>query len=236
MRIQVQDGGSPPKSDVADLVINIQNINEAPNFIGDCSSGCTVSIAEGNAVNRLVKKLSATDPDTTKQCTLKYHIVSSDSYYFKIHETSGQISTQRAIDRERKEVYSLHVEVKDCDSPPLKDKVIVTVRATDINDNKPQFPVSKYMATVLENKPINTHVTTVKATGECSGMFCFILRLTHGWVIYNQSLRLSRNSIQLGIGYQSKAMVEAVKKQRQKAPSIISSDENTFTLKICFVG
>ena len=173
MRIQVQDGGSPQKSDMADLIINIQNINEAPNFIGDCSSGCSVNIAEGNAINRQVKKLSATDPDTTKQCTLKYHIVSSDGYYFKIHETSGQMITKRAIDRETKEVYSLHVEVKDCDNPPLKDTVVVTVRATDINDNKPQFPVSKYTATVLENQPSNTQVTTVKATGECARILSF---------------------------------------------------------------
>eukprot|EP00794_Sanderia_malayensis_P006323 gene6323-7047_t len=166
LQILVQDTGSPVKTDVAVLVINIININEPPTFTGDCAlfGGCSVSINEGNTVGRVVKTLTATDPDTTLQCTLQYEIVSSDKHYFNINPTTGLITTSKPIDRELKEVYLLIVDVKDCSDPPLKDRTTVTVTALDINDNAPAFPVSRYSATVLENQSQGTVVVTVSAT------------------------------------------------------------------------
>ena len=165
LRIRVEDGGNPKKSDMADLIINIVNVNEPPVFTGDCSSGCRVSIDEGNVIGRPVKQLSATDPEITA-CQLKFSITSSDRAYFSIGLKSGMITTKSAIDRETKEVYQLRVVVADCANPPLTDSVTVFVNANDINDNAPRFPVAKYAANVNENQRSGTSVATVKATGE----------------------------------------------------------------------
>ena len=133
-------------------------------FTGDCSSGCRLSIDEGNTIGRQVKQLSATDPDNSA-CQLKFSITSSDRSYLSIHQTSGMITTKSAIDRETKEVYELLVVVEDCASPPLTDSVTVFVTANDINDNAPQFSVSKYIANVNENQGSGTSVTKTQATG-----------------------------------------------------------------------
>ena len=164
MRIRVQDGGNPPKSDEADLVININDVNEPPAFTGDCSTGCQLNIDEGDAIGRQLKQLNARDPDKTA-CQLKFAITSSDRAYFKIHETTGLITTKSAIDRETKEVYELHVVVRDCANPPLTDKVTIVVTANDLNDNAPRFPVAKYTANVNENQGGGTPVTRTQATG-----------------------------------------------------------------------
>ena len=134
-------------------------------FTGDCSSGCRLSIDEGNTTGRQVKQLSATSPDKSA-CKLKFSITSSDRSYFSIHQTSGMITTKSAIDRETKEVYELRVVVRDCASPPLTDSVTVFVTANDINDNAPRFPVSKYTANVNENQRSGTIVIRTQATGE----------------------------------------------------------------------
>ena len=164
LRIRVEDGGNPKKSDMADLIINIVNVNEAPVFTGDCSSGCRVNIDEGNGIGRPVKQLFATDPDTAA-CRLKFSITSSDRAYFSIDQTSGMITTKSAIDRETKEVYELRVVVADCANPPLTDSATLFVNANDINDNAPRFPVAKYVANVNENQGSGTSVTRVQATG-----------------------------------------------------------------------
>lgn len=164
MRIRAEDGGSPPKADEADLVINIQNVNEAPSFTGTCRSSCNLNIDEGDVVNRRVRQLTAFDPDGGA-CILKFAIASSDRSYFAIHETNGHITTKSAIDRETKEVYQLRVIVRDCAKPPLTDETTVTITANDINDNAPRFPVNKYLANVEENQNSGITVIRTQATG-----------------------------------------------------------------------
>ena len=187
----VQDSGSPVLTDEANLKITIRNVNEAPTFTGACAKACSVSIDEGNVVNRAVKTLSATDPDTATPCALQFEIVSSDKHYFSIGSTSGQIRTRRSIDRELKDVYVLTVDVKDCSSPPLKDRTTVTVTALDVNDNTPSFQVSAYSATVMEEQPQGTRVTQVSASGEsygrCKETSCY---MSGPWALSSDPLAL----------------------------------------------
>ena len=165
LKIRVEDGGSPQKSDMAELIINVVSVNEAPMFTGDCSSGCSLTIDEGNTTGRQVKQLSATSPDNSA-CQLKFSITSSDGSYFSIHQTSGMITTKSTIDRETKEVYELRVVVRDCASPPLTDSVTVFVTANDINDNAPRFSASNHTAYVNEDQVSGTSITRTQATGE----------------------------------------------------------------------
>ena len=165
LKIRVEDGGNPQKSNMTDLIINIVDVNEAPMFTGNCSSGCRLSIDEGNTIGLELLQLSAIDPDTSP-CQLTFSSTSSDRSYFSIHQTSGMITTKSAIDRETKEVYELRVVVEDCASPPLTDSVTVLVTANDINDNAPRFPVSKYTVRVNETHGSGIRDTRAQATGE----------------------------------------------------------------------
>ena len=191
----MEDGGSPKKSDTADLIINIIDVNEPPMFTGDCSSGCRLNIDEGDGIGRQVKQLSATDPEKSA-CGLKFSITSSDKSYFSIGQTSGMITTKSPIDRETKETYELHVVVRDCANPPLSDSVTVFVTANDINDNTPLFPVAKYTANVNENQGAGTRVIRTQATGK------FRLFMINSFFVYVYFYAMLKSNILCHCRYQ----------------------------------
>ena len=171
--VKVTDGGG--KSSTATLKINIIDVNEAPFFTNPCVRtipGCSFSTQEEKTAGQSVATMAASDPDKTQSCLLRFSIISSDNVYFSIGETNGQIKTRDKINRELKENYRLTVRVRDCANPPLTASTVVRVTATDINDNKPLFPVNQYLASVQENQG-RIHFLTVYATGMLFCLFFF---------------------------------------------------------------
>ena len=71
---------------------------------------------------------------------MKFTISNGDPYnVFSIEETSGQIITQKIVDRESKSVYNLTVIGQTMDSPYMFDSAQVTINIEDINDEVPTF-------------------------------------------------------------------------------------------------
>lgn len=84
---------------------------------------------------------------------------------FAIEETSGELFTTDALDRETVAIYRLMVVGRDKHpTQPLSSSVLVTVLIGDINDNKPQFTNSPYVAYVpVEMAPgeqFSLHINT----------------------------------------------------------------------------
>lgn len=68
---------------------------------------------------------------------------------FAIDETSGELFTTDVLDREAVAVYRLIVIASDKHpTQPLSSSVLVTVIIGDINDHRPQFMNSPYVAYV----------------------------------------------------------------------------------------
>lgn len=73
------------------------------------------------------------------------------------------------LDREHKDSYILNVEARDGGKPPKDSLVDVKITISDINDNKPLFDKSSYLARVSEDATTGTSVVTVFAKDDDMG-------------------------------------------------------------------
>jgi ELWxxDGT repeat protein len=136
----MDDGTPSPQTTRLSVVVNLNDLNEAPVVSGPSS----MTIAENNRAAARVGKINARDADTravTKQ-TLTYSIVSqkdatdTDVSIFSIESTKGSLSIPTAglLDFESNGSYTLVVRVTDDGTPPLSTDHSMTVTVIDINE------------------------------------------------------------------------------------------------------
>lgn len=74
---------------------------------------------------------------------------------FTIHQSSGEITTTKALDRERVATYNLTVVAKGISRIA---STTVSIAVLDVNDNKPQFDWPNERVLVNEDAPIRSVV------------------------------------------------------------------------------
>uniref|UniRef100_A0A672YHI3 Cadherin domain-containing protein n=1 Tax=Sphaeramia orbicularis TaxID=375764 RepID=A0A672YHI3_9TELE len=112
---------------------------------------------------------SADDPDVGVNGLREYTL--SENEYFILKQNSNaegksyaEIVLQKPLDRETNPKLSLKVVAVDGGTPQRSGTVNIDITVLDANDNSPVFNQSVYRATVMENSPKDTYVTTVNAT------------------------------------------------------------------------
>ncbi|XP_024116845.1 protocadherin Fat 4 isoform X2 [Oryzias melastigma] len=164
--IEARDQGFPPYSSYEKVEITVLDVNDnQPVFHKDPFNA---EILE-NLPPQQVLLVSAVDLDKGSNGQLEYAIIDGNKdNSFSIHRASGEIRTNRPLDREKVALYTLKVKATDRGSPPKSASVKVLVRVLDVNDNAPRF--SKiFSATVAENAPVGYTVTRVTTTDEDAG-------------------------------------------------------------------
>ena len=140
----------PTLAQVCTVKISVIDINEAPEIMQS-----QVKVAENLPAGSLVgARLTSADPDEGQ--TLSYTIVAQDGDHWSASAraftitSAGQIMTTQILDYEANDLYELTVEVTDDASPPLSNRINVTVLVTDANEqpmaNSPSFTVSEAAA------------------------------------------------------------------------------------------
>ena len=160
-----KDSGSPSLNSTATLRIFVTDINEQPSV--ECVESCVYTISEGVQPDSEIGELSTTDPDTAVNCALQYSMPGIADEKFKV-AGNGKILTKASLDRETNPQYIFYITVKDCGSPPLTDRVRVTIIVNDVNDNRPQFP-GPYNMDIFESESSGSTVVQVKATDADEG-------------------------------------------------------------------
>ncbi|XP_015431937.1 PREDICTED: fat-like cadherin-related tumor suppressor homolog [Dufourea novaeangliae] len=147
LRIRAQDNGgkgsdTPPLYSDALVRVTVDDVNDnAPVF---ALSSYTVKIREDVPVWTVVAVVDATDPDEGAGGDIEYFL--SDAMesegYFKVDKVSGTIRTTQSLDFE-----------------------MVIIEVVDVNENlhPPVFDDFVVSASVFENQPVGTLVTTVRA-------------------------------------------------------------------------
>ncbi|MCG9129491.1 cadherin domain-containing protein [Candidatus Poribacteria bacterium] len=121
-------GYSLVKSNQVPLEI-FPSLNVAPVFTDGEST--TRYIAERTVANvNIGDAVSATDDDGD---TLTYTLSGTDAASFTIDSTNGQLKTMVDLDYEKKTSYSVTISVSDS---ILSDSISVTIKVTDIDDNR----------------------------------------------------------------------------------------------------
>lgn len=165
LNITARDRGESPLVTQTRLMIRILDENDnVPIFDPKQYSA---SVAENASIGAMVLQVSATDMDEGENGRVRYSIESGDQNRdFSISEDTGVVRVAKNLNYERKFRYTLTVRAEDCSSEEsASDTAELIINIIDINDNRPTFLDSPYIARVMENTlpPNDGYLLTVKA-------------------------------------------------------------------------
>ncbi|KAJ3658411.1 hypothetical protein Zmor_010149 [Zophobas morio] len=154
------------------VVVRIDDTNDnAPVFK---QADYELTISEGTPVGTSIKKIIATDADSTgPNSEITYDITSgNDEGLFKLDIVSGVLSVNKTLDFDSGNTeYNLVLRACDRGPSPLCTLNTFLVGLQDENDNEPKFPVPEYLEFVGENEPVGTAIFTAHATDLDKGAF-----------------------------------------------------------------
>ncbi|KAL3050625.1 hypothetical protein OYC64_012613 [Pagothenia borchgrevinki] len=139
----------------AQVNIKVLDVDEAPLFSQPIY---TFNVMEERMVNN-IGSVKARDPDRANK-TIRYSILDKDCP-IGIHPFTGQLSTQRTLDRELEATHMFQVKAQE-EPSGLESFVKVNIIVQDVNDNKPELNVDEIF--VCENDRTNTVIGTLRAT------------------------------------------------------------------------
>ena len=126
--VQVSDG---PNTVTQAATVTVTNVNELPAFAAETA---TREVAENTPAGQSIgAAVSATDPDAGD--TLTYTLGGTDVASFDIVESTGQLQTKAALDKETEDTYTVIVSVTDgIPDTAEDDSITVTITVTDEDD------------------------------------------------------------------------------------------------------
>ncbi|XP_072433894.1 protocadherin Fat 3-like isoform X4 [Chiloscyllium punctatum] len=164
--VRATDGGG--RYCQSGIVLLLEDVNDNPPVFS--FNHYTQSVYESTAINVLLAKVEATDPDIGPNSDIEYVLVDSADGFFSINKYSGIISLEKALDREQQALYNLTVKATDQGiSWKLSSFTTVTIIVLDINDNPPVFERRDYLATIAEDAALGTEVLILYAASKDIG-------------------------------------------------------------------
>ncbi|XP_030621297.1 protocadherin Fat 4-like [Chanos chanos] len=159
------------------ITVEIIDINDnSPAFP---SKEITLDISESAALGAQFVLGGAVDPDVGVNTLQSYSLKPSTHFSLKeqIHADGSKYAEmilQRPLDREQQAEMLLTLTAADGGSPQRTGTVSIRIIVQDANDNAPIFTQAVYKASVVENAPKGTLITTVLANDEDEGSFGYI--------------------------------------------------------------
>uniref|UniRef100_A0A3P8T2H5 Cadherin domain-containing protein n=1 Tax=Amphiprion percula TaxID=161767 RepID=A0A3P8T2H5_AMPPE len=154
------------------VTVEILDVNDhAPTFKNKVIN---LEISESATVGSHFDLESAYDPDAGIHGLQNYVLSPNDNFALKQHSNAdgtrfAVMILQKPLDRELKPHLSLKLIAVDGGTPQRSGTVNIEITVLDVNDNPPVFNQSLYKATVAENAPLGTYITTVNASDADSG-------------------------------------------------------------------
>ncbi|EPY76549.1 hypothetical protein CB1_001413022 [Camelus ferus] len=168
LRVLVRDGGVPTLSSTTTILCTVEDENDhAPEIIVPTRD---IEVLE-NREPGLVYTVLASDMDAGSNGAVRYHIIEGNTdECFAVNETSGELSTTRALDREQVSDFALVILCSDLGDPPRSAVMQLQVRVLDDNDHSPAFPKLHYWSSVREDAQVGTVVLVLSAVDKDEGL------------------------------------------------------------------
>ncbi|CAI9732472.1 protocadherin beta-16-like [Octopus vulgaris] len=172
--VRATDGGRPPLSSIAMVVVNVVNQqNNAPNIDVNFVSALTenrVAISEDIKIGSFIAYVMVTDNDIGENgevtCDLKhktFQLLSLGSKEYKV-------IVKQAVDREKEDNYDITISCQDKGTPPLKTESKFSIQVLDVNDLRPQFSKQTFKFLTYENQKPNFPIGFINATDQDTGV------------------------------------------------------------------
>ncbi|PIK41825.1 fat protein [Apostichopus japonicus] len=151
------------------VVVKITDENdELPTFTDVTMSNCKqLDVTEGDVgltpADPLCTFLANDGDEPGNENSEITYTVDNDEYFIMNNET-GELSLQKALDRETNDSITIVVTASDNGKPRLSTKMSVSILIEGINDEKPMFQNGEYQTYVHEETAINTKIYTLNAT------------------------------------------------------------------------
>ncbi|NWU73275.1 PCD16 protein, partial [Pterocles burchelli] len=169
LTVAASDRGVPQRSATVPVLITVQDVNDNPPVFARAEYRTAVSESAPPGTELL--RVLAHDADSGPRGRVRYTISSGDQHgLFQLQESTGALSLARPLDREAQARHTLVVQAADGPGGHFA-LVPVAIEVKDVNDNKPYFPVEVLSASLRENLPPGTLVTTLRAVDADSGVF-----------------------------------------------------------------
>lgn len=169
LTVAASDRGLPQRSATVPVLITVQDVNDNPPVFARAEYRTAVSenVPPGTELLRVM----AHDADSGPHGHVHYTISSGDQHgLFQLHESTGALCLAQPLDREAQSLHALVVQATDEPGGHFA-LVPVAIEVKDVNDNKPYFPVEMLSASMRENLPPGTLVTTLRAIDADTGVF-----------------------------------------------------------------
>ncbi|XP_052263090.1 protocadherin Fat 4-like isoform X32 [Dreissena polymorpha] len=166
-------------SNCTSVTIYVNDVNDnAPMFenVSDAQR-IYISINENTTTPVNIYQVRATDHDdsNTSNSQVQYELVNNTASNITINETTGEITINGPVDREKQDAYTLYVKASDRGLPVLSSILIVEIQILDINDNAPIFynsngeTISSVNASIIEESPVGSVIALINATDSDAG-------------------------------------------------------------------
>ncbi|KAG8507314.1 Protocadherin-23 [Galemys pyrenaicus] len=166
--VLVRDGGLPALSSTTTVLCSVEDENDhAPDI---ALPSHVIEVLENQAPG-VVSAVLASDRDAGSNGAVECHIIGGNTAeYFALNETSGELSTTRALDREQVSNFTLAVLCSDLGNPARSSVAQLHVRVLDDNDHSPGFPTLRYQSSVREDAHVGTVVLVLSAVDKDEGL------------------------------------------------------------------
>lgn len=160
LHIQASDGKFSAGANVSIRVVDYND--NSPEF-GQASF--SFSVPENVTIGHRVGNVSASDIDSNGNANIHYSISSVGNYdKFTINSSTGDIFTATKLDAETLENYVILVTANDTGNPSRISTTLVTVTATDVNDNIPEFVQRNITVNISEASVLGTNIVCLSTT------------------------------------------------------------------------
>ncbi|XP_047411757.1 protocadherin beta-2 [Sciurus carolinensis] len=150
------DGGTPPRSGTALVLVEILDINDnAPEFTKVLYE---VRVPENSPIGLHIATVSARDLDIGVYGQISYAFFQASEDIrktFQINAKSGELLLTQKLDFESVQTYTVNIQATD--GGGLSASSVVLIQVIDLNDNPPELT----MSTLLNQIPENLHETII---------------------------------------------------------------------------
>ncbi|XP_075773423.1 protocadherin-16 isoform X2 [Pelodiscus sinensis] len=169
LTVAASDRGVPQRSATVPVLVTVLDVNDNPPVFARAEYHTAVS--ESTLPGTELLRVVAHDADSGPYGQVHYSISSGDPrQLFQLHEATGALRLAQPLDREVQALHSLVVQASDGPGGHFA-LVPIAIEVKDINDNMPYFPVKTLSASVRENLPPGTLITTLRAIDADTGAF-----------------------------------------------------------------
>ncbi|KPP57077.1 protocadherin beta-16-like, partial [Scleropages formosus] len=164
------------------ITVEITDINDnSPTFT---NTEMRFEISESAITGATFLLERAFDQDIGINGLQSYTLKPTDNFNLKVNDLPDgsknvEMILQKPLDREKQDQMRLLLTAMDGGDPPMSGTIQIYITVIDANDNAPVFTQAVYKATVTENSPKGTVLTTVTATDLDDG--------SYGKVVYSIS-------------------------------------------------